>query len=159
MSKADAVAVASASPQYRRWLKRERRGRISVRGAQLALLLVALVFWEVLPKTHMVNPLLTSYPSALWPTFLELLKETLPTLSRLGVLQDGANLTGNAVGSTETEPAARALGMQATHGTLEIGKAADFALWQIESPAELAYAIGANPCIGVVRGGNSVLST
>jgi len=49
---------------------------------------------------------------------------------------------------------ARALGMQATHGTLEVGKAADFALWEIDSPAELAYAIGANPCAGRVRGGN-----
>jgi imidazolonepropionase len=43
--------------------------------------------------------------------------------------------------------AARALGMQATHGTLEVGKAADFALWEIDSPAELAYAIGAAPCV------------
>jgi imidazolonepropionase len=48
---------------------------------------------------------------------------------------------------------ARALGMQATHGSLEVGKAADFALWEVESPAELAYAIGANPCAGRVRGG------
>jgi imidazolonepropionase len=49
---------------------------------------------------------------------------------------------------------ARALGMQATHGSLELGKAADFALWDVESPAELAYAIGANPCIGLIRAGN-----
>jgi imidazolonepropionase len=48
---------------------------------------------------------------------------------------------------------ARALGMQSTHGTLELGKVADFALWDVESPAELAYAIGANPCVGVVRRG------
>ena len=54
---------------------------------------------------------------------------------------------------------ARALGIQATHGTLEAGKAADFALWDVESPAELAYAIGANPCLGLVRAGNSVPST
>jgi imidazolonepropionase len=48
---------------------------------------------------------------------------------------------------------ARALGMQATHGTLELGKAADFALWEVDSPAELAYAIGANPCVArVIRG-------
>jgi imidazolonepropionase len=43
---------------------------------------------------------------------------------------------------------ARALGMQKTHGTLEAGKAAAFALWQVDSPAELAYAMGANPCVG-----------
>jgi len=49
--------------------------------------------------------------------------------------------------------AARALGMQATHGTLEVGKAADFALWEVDSPAELAYAIGANPCVARVRAG------
>jgi imidazolonepropionase len=49
--------------------------------------------------------------------------------------------------------AARALGMADTHGTLEVGKACDFAVWAIDDPAELAYAIGANPCVGVVRGG------
>jgi NitT/TauT family transport system permease protein len=32
--------------------------------------------WEVLPRAHVVNPLFTSYPSALWPTFVELLKTT-----------------------------------------------------------------------------------
>ena len=52
-----------------------------------------------------------------------------------------------------TSHGARALGMQATHGTLEVGKAADLALWEIDSPAELAYAIGANPCVGQVRAG------
>ena len=52
-----------------------------------------------------------------------------------------------------TRHAARALGLQASHGTLEAGKAADFALWDIASPAELAYAAGANPCIGRVRAG------
>src|SRR5437660_5170411 len=54
-----------------------------------------------------------------------------------------------------TVHAARALGIQASHGTLEVGKAADFALWEIETPAELAYAIGANPCVGRIRAGNS----
>ncbi|HUQ75852.1 MAG TPA: imidazolonepropionase [Burkholderiales bacterium] len=54
---------------------------------------------------------------------------------------------------------ARALGLQKSHGTLEIGKAADFALWEVDSPGELAYAIGANPCRDRVRGGNSVPGT
>ncbi len=54
-----------------------------------------------------------------------------------------------------TRNAALALGLAGTHGTLEAGKVADFALWDIEDPAELAYALGANPCAGVVRGGRA----
>jgi len=49
-----------------------------------------------------------------------------------------------------TREGARALGMQATHGTLEAGKQADLALWKVSAPAELAYAMGANPCTGRV---------
>jgi imidazolonepropionase len=50
-----------------------------------------------------------------------------------------------------TRNAARALGLQATHGTLEVGRHADLALWEIDAPAELAYACGANPCMKVFR--------
>ena len=50
-----------------------------------------------------------------------------------------------------TRNAARALGLQASHGTLEVGKHADLALWEIGAPAELAYAFGANPCVKVLR--------
>jgi imidazolonepropionase len=52
-----------------------------------------------------------------------------------------------------TRHGARALGMQATHGTLEVGKQADLALWAVRTPAELAYAMGANPCTGRVISG------
>ena len=76
MSRVDQLTMAAPSLQYREWLARERRGRISVRAAQLAILVVFLVLWEALPRAQIINPLLTSYPSALWPTFLELLKET-----------------------------------------------------------------------------------
>jgi imidazolonepropionase len=55
-----------------------------------------------------------------------------------------------------TRHAARALGLQATHGRLEQGMQADFALWDIAEPAELAYVIGANPCLGTVRAGESI---
>ena len=44
-----------------------------------------------------------------------------------------------------TRNAARALGLGAEMGTLEHGKAADFAIWDIERPAELVYRIGFNP--------------
>jgi imidazolonepropionase len=55
-----------------------------------------------------------------------------------------------------TVNAARALGMPAEIGTLEIGKRADFVLWRIERPADLAYMIGFNPCSCVVHGGRTV---
>ncbi len=58
-----------------------------------------------------------------------------------------------------TRNGACALGLQATHGTLEPGKQADLAFWGIGSPAELAYAIGANPCVRVVRAGQVVHET
>ncbi len=76
MSKVDATVVAAASPQYLAWLARERRARLAVRAGQLAILVAFLVLWEVLPRALIVNPGLTSYPSALWPTFVELLKST-----------------------------------------------------------------------------------
>ena len=44
-----------------------------------------------------------------------------------------------------TRHAARALGLEAEMGSLEAGKAAHFALWDIDRPAELVYRIGFNP--------------
>jgi len=52
--------------------------------------------------------------------------------------------------------AARALGMQDRWGTLEVDKQADFAVWDIEEPAELAYRMGGNPCRMTVKGGEIV---
>jgi imidazolonepropionase len=52
-----------------------------------------------------------------------------------------------------TVHAARALGLHAEIGTLAVGKRADFALWDIARPADLAYAMGFNPCRAVVNGG------
>ena len=52
--------------------------------------------------------------------------------------------------------AARALGQSHRHGVLEAGRDADFVLWDIDSPAELAYWFGRNPCRCVVWGGRIV---
>lgn len=52
-----------------------------------------------------------------------------------------------------TRHAARALGRSDRIGTLEVGKDADFVLWDIDHPAELAYGLGVNPCHTVVRHG------
>lgn len=42
-----------------------------------------------------------------------------------------------------TREGARALGMQDDAGTLEVGKACDLAVWDVNSPAELCYWLGA----------------
>ncbi len=54
--------------------------------------------------------------------------------------------------------AARALKRQQTIGSIELGKQADLVLWDINSPAELSYRMGGNPCHTVIKKGNVVLS-
>jgi imidazolonepropionase len=56
-----------------------------------------------------------------------------------------------------TRNAARALGLAGRHGQVGPGFRADFAAWSIETPDELGYWIGYNPCSLVVRGGEIVL--
>jgi imidazolonepropionase len=51
-----------------------------------------------------------------------------------------------------TVNAARALGLN-DRGRLADGLRADFAVWDLEHPVELAYWIGGNPCRRVVCGG------
>ena len=51
-----------------------------------------------------------------------------------------------------TVNAARALGLL-DRGTLAAGQRADFAVWDIEHPNELAYRFGSNPCRRVVVAG------
>ncbi len=58
-----------------------------------------------------------------------------------------------------TANAARVLGLQGDRGTLEAGKKADLAFWEIGHPRELAYWVGALPCRGVVKNGIPSAST
>ena len=53
------------------------------------------------------------------------------------------------------EQIARALGLQAKIGSLEVGKSCDLAIWNIDNPAELAYRLGANPLHARVWRGNA----
>jgi len=54
-----------------------------------------------------------------------------------------------------TREAARALGRLSDTGTLEVSKACDLAIWDIERPAELVYRIGFNPLQARVFGGRT----
>ena len=82
-----------------------------------------------------------------------------PLTSLLLTMNMGCTLFGltpeEALAGT-TRFAAAALGLTKTHGTIESGKIADLALWDVAYPGHLAYAMGANPHIGQIRAGQWV---
>lgn len=49
--------------------------------------------------------------------------------------------------------AAQALGMQLTHGSITVGKMADMAVWNVNTPAELCYYLGSQPLTGLIKAG------
>lgn len=55
-----------------------------------------------------------------------------------------------------TREAARALGLLRQTGTLEVGKSADLAIWNILRPAELVYRIGFNPLHSRILKGQTI---
>ena len=73
---------------------------------------------------------------------------TSPLTSLLLTMNMGATLfrlTVEECLTATTRNAAKALGLSGETGTLEAGKSADFAIWNIERPAELIYRIAFNP--------------
>jgi NitT/TauT family transport system permease protein len=67
--------VNEASEAYRAWLRRERARRRRVLYWQVGLVVGFLLLWEILPRLGLLNPMLTSFPSALGPVLLEMLAD------------------------------------------------------------------------------------
>jgi imidazolonepropionase len=55
-----------------------------------------------------------------------------------------------------TREAAKALGLENKKGTLEIGKDADIAIWDINHPNELTYWIGFNQLSNLIIKGKVI---
>ncbi|HHX8465730.1 TPA: imidazolonepropionase [Vibrio diabolicus] len=55
-----------------------------------------------------------------------------------------------------TQHAAKALGYQDSRGTIKVGFDADFSIWDIESPADLSYQVGAKRLVGRIVNGEYI---
>jgi len=71
------------------------------------------------------------------------------------------NMACTLFGLTPTEAlrgvtinAAKALGLNDRIGSLQAGKQADIAIWDVDKPALLSCQIGLNPCVAVMQAGN-----
>ena len=81
-----------------------------------------------------------------------------PTLSPLLMLNMACTLfrlTPEEALAGMTRHAAQALGLQASHGQLTRGRRADFVLWDVDHPNELAYGFGHNPLRLAVQAGRA----
>ena len=83
-----------------------------------------------------------------------------PGTSPLGSLREAMALGSRVFGLTPeeclagtTRHAARALGLQHDRGTLEVGKRADIAIWDIGHPRDLTYWLGRRPLAGLLVAG------
>jgi imidazolonepropionase len=88
-----------------------------------------------------------------------------PGSSPLNSILSAMNLSCLLLGLTPEEAlrgvtvnGARALGLQDVRGSLEKGKMADLAVWDVGHPRELSYWMGRNPCVGVVKDGEPTQS-
>ncbi|MPZ54974.1 MAG: ABC transporter permease subunit [Rhizobiales bacterium] len=94
-------APASApSAAYAAYLRSLKRRALSIQLWQIGLVAALLVVWEVAPRAGWINPMLTSYPSAIARTFTRMLQDgsltthTLVTLSETVVGFVGGMLLG-----------------------------------------------------------------
>lgn len=67
--------VPARSPAYVAYLRSLRRRAYAIQAWQFGLLVAFMIVWEVAPRAGWINPMLTSYPSAVARTFMVMLKD------------------------------------------------------------------------------------
>lgn len=68
-------AVTPRSPAYQTYLRSLKRRAYAIQAWQVGLLVAFLIVWEVAPRAGWINPMLTSYPSAVARTFMTMLED------------------------------------------------------------------------------------
>lgn len=85
---------------------------------------------------------------------------TSPILSLLTILNMACilfHLTPEEALLGVTKNAAMSLGLKHSHGTLAVGKVADFAIWDVEDFLEIIYYLGSKPLWQLVKAGKVIL--
>jgi NitT/TauT family transport system permease protein len=68
-------ASAMASAAYRDYLRGLRRRAFTIQAWQIGLIAFIVIGWEVAPRAGWINPMLTSYPSAVVATLVVMLQD------------------------------------------------------------------------------------
>lgn len=63
------------SEQYSKWRRQQTRRRWFILATQLAILVLFVLAWEISARQNWINPMLTSYPTAVWAAFTEMLAD------------------------------------------------------------------------------------
>jgi imidazolonepropionase len=82
---------------------------------------------------------------------------SLLTAMNLAAVEFGLS-TGECLAAV-TREAARALGVLADRGSIEVGKSCDLAIWNVEQPAALVYCLGSRPLYARVWRGHCLPTT
>lgn len=75
IDKPDAPETRHDSPHYAQWKRQQRLRRWSVRATQFFIVIAFVATWEISARQHWINPMLTSYPSAVWASFAEMVSD------------------------------------------------------------------------------------
>ncbi|PZQ48123.1 MAG: sulfonate ABC transporter permease [Rhodovulum sulfidophilum] len=68
-------APPAPSDAYLAWQRARRRRRAGIFLARFAILAVFFAGWEIAPRMEWVNPMLTSYPSAVWQALRDMARD------------------------------------------------------------------------------------
>lgn len=72
---ASSPVTVARSPAYQAYLRALKRRAYAIQAWQIGLLVAFLILWEVAPRAGWINPMLTSYPSAVARTFVTMLED------------------------------------------------------------------------------------